>query len=127
MKICNYTNGFAADKRRSGKSERRTSGNVAQTLPVGRSQVTHSKGAFGEETTAHKQMFLEAQLRRSQLLATAYNGAGHTVIAWHLRVRVRNVSVVPGDDYAARCTHARIIRRKHQEMDDSSRGSAGCE
>jgi hypothetical protein len=49
----------------------------------------------------------------------AYHEAGHAVIAWHLGVRVRSLTIVPDEATLGRCHHASLIRGRYPELDGS--------
>jgi hypothetical protein len=61
------------------------------------------------------------KLTKTQREATAYHEAGHSVVAWHLDVRVLNISIVPDEDSVGRAQHAKLIRGRHPELLDSPR------
>jgi hypothetical protein len=63
------------------------------------------------------------ELTKTQRAATAYHEAGHVVVAWHLFVKVEDISIFPDEDTAGRVQHANLILRsgKYPELDDPVR------
>lgn len=51
--------------------------------------------------------------------ATAYHEAGHAVMAWKLGIALKKVTIVPDEDSAGSCYHAKIVRGRYPECDDS--------
>jgi hypothetical protein len=60
-------------------------------------------------------------VKQSDRIATAYHEAGHALVAWLLGIRLRRVTIVPSkkDNFDGCCYHAKIVRGKHPEFDDS--------
>src|SRR5437867_3805113 len=61
--------------------------------------------------------------RTKTLTATAYHEAGHAVAAYFLGVRLKSVTIEPGDDSAVRTHHQDLIdkRIEYEEITDRTR------
>jgi ATP-dependent Zn protease len=54
----------------------------------------------------------------------AYHEAGHAVVAWHLGVAVKSVSIVSNEDFLERRRHGSVNQRKYPEPSGSLRSVA---
>ena len=59
--------------------------------------------------------------KRTYTISTAYHEAGHAVIAYHVGVKIQTVTIVPDGEYLGLCRHAKVIRGRYPEADDSDR------
>jgi hypothetical protein len=70
----------------------------------------------------------EAPRRRpSTDLALAFHEAGHTVAAWHNRLKIHRATIVPASDLRGHVTHANPLRGVHLDYDGSNRARLRAE
>jgi hypothetical protein len=58
---------------------------------------------------------------KKQLKATAYHEAGHAVFAWYKGIKIKKVTIIPEADSVGHVHHAKVIRGRSSELDNSPR------
>jgi hypothetical protein len=66
-------------------------------------------------------------MRESFRRATAYHEAGHAVIACRSRIKLRSVTIVPGNGYSGRVEHVSPLRGIHLDVDGSNKARMKAE
>jgi hypothetical protein len=70
---------------------------------------------------------MSKKLTESARLATAYHEAGHAVIAWKSGIKVKSVTIVPGDGFDGQVDQASPLRGINLEFDGSDRARIRAE
>jgi hypothetical protein len=62
-----------------------------------------------------------------QLKTTAYHEAGHAVFAWYKGIKIKRVTIIPDADSAGHVHHAKVIKGRSPELDNSARNRVRME